>query len=434
MKKLFAIIKDKYLNDSLDFRAQIFNLLALTGMVLGVVIGISCVITNAGAVNIAVNLLASIFALAMLEYSSRTGRYERCYLITIVAVFIIAFPVLFFTAGGYHSGTPSFFIFALVFTVFMLKGKSMYVLAVLELILYIGVCLIAYHYPQTVSFFDTERDMVTDIVVGFTATSSALGITVFRHTRIYDKKQNELTEANAALGRVNRMKTEFLGNVSHELKTPLTVISGYAQESAKKLSNLPGMEETERSMKLIASEADRLALMVSQILDVTRIDEGRMSVNIQPVFLPQILQITLQTYYPVFTKNNNSLELARGSGSPTVLCDPQRVAQVLVNLIGNAARHTHDGKIIISVNVAEGFAEISVADTGEGISPERQADLFERFNTSAKSKDTRSGRETGTGLGLFICKHIVEEHGGQITVESEGGKGTTVRFTLPLQS
>jgi signal transduction histidine kinase len=177
-----------------------------------------------------------------------------------------------------------------------------------------------------------------------------------------------------------------------------------------------------------------MALMVSQILDVTRIEEGRMSFELRPASLSQLLQTTLQTYYPVFAKNNNTLEIARGGGSPVALCDPQRVSQVLVNLISNAARHTHNGKITIGLKETGSFAEVSVSDTGEGIPPERRAELFGRYKTAGKSKDARAGRETGTGLGLYICKHIVEEHGGKITLESETGKGTTVRFTLPLQS
>ncbi len=437
MKRRLTQWIEKYLNDQLDLREQIFHLLILIGMTLGVVIGISSFFTNAGTLSIVVNLLTSVAAFSMLEYSSRTGQNKRLYLISVILVFLIAFPVLFFTSGGPHGGTPSFFVFALVFTVFMLEGKTMVIVAALELIVYIGICVIAYRYPGTVMYFETERDTILDIIIGFTVASAALGITANRYARIYDKKQKQLAEANAALDRINHMKTQFLGNISHELKTPLAVISGYAQANEKSLSDLPhnpNLAEMERSMRLIASEADRLALMVTQVLDVTRIEEGRMSFNMQPAPLSRILHNTLQTYYPVSEKNGNTLAVARGGASPTVVCDPERISQVLVNLISNAARHTHNGEITIGVAETDGFAEVSVTDTGEGIPPDRRAQLFERYKTSVKSKDARAGRETGTGLGLYICKHIVEEHGGQISLASEVGKGTTVRFTIPLHS
>lgn len=227
------------------------------------------------------------------------------------------------------------------------------------------------------------------------------------------------------LEEINRLKTEFLANISHELKTPLTVISGYAQENEKNAADDPAIAH---SMKLISSEADRLALMVSQVLDVSRIDEGRMGFDVSPCSLPRIVQDTLSTYYPVFRKNNNRLTVARNAADPVVLCDASRVVQVLVNLIANASRHTHDGTIVISITQTEHVAEVSVSDTGEGIAPENMHTLFERYKTRAG----RGGPEAGTGLGLYLCKYIVEAQGGTIGVTSEPNMGTTVRFSLPL--
>ena len=243
-----------------------------------------------------------------------------------------------------------------------------------------------------------------------------------RHTRM------------TALELINRMKTEFMGNVSHELKTPLTVMSGYAQYSQKTLADMPDMVEVENRMKLITSEADRLALMVTQILDVTRIEEGQMAIDPRPTSLTTIIQRTVNTYYPVFAKNNNRLIIARGGEAPNVLCDEARVSQVLVNLISNAAKHTRDGDITISTEVGESYVAVTVADTGEGIAAERLPLLFERFRSySGKDETNRAGRETGTGLGLFICKHIIDAHGGEIEVTSIEGEGTMVRFTLPTE-
>ncbi len=227
------------------------------------------------------------------------------------------------------------------------------------------------------------------------------------------------------LEKINQLKTEFLANISHELKTPLTVISGYAQENEKKSADAPDIAH---SMKLISSEADRLALMVSQVLDVTRIDEGRMSFDVCPCSLSRIVQDTLSTYYPAFRKNNNQLTVARNAADPVVLCDAARVSQVLVNLISNASRHTHDGTINIAIAQTGVVAEVSVSDTGEGIAPENMATLFERYKTRAGGGDPK----TGTGLGLYLSKCIVEEQGGTICVQSEPNVGTTVRFTLPL--
>ncbi|MDL2272957.1 sensor histidine kinase [Oscillospiraceae bacterium OttesenSCG-928-G22] len=235
-----------------------------------------------------------------------------------------------------------------------------------------------------------------------------------------------------ALARINELKTEFLANISHEMKTPLAVMSGYAQDSQKTLQDSPEYAEVEQGMKLIASEADRLALMVGQVLDVSKIDEGRMSLDAQLHSITEIIQGTLNLYAPVFGKGGNRIAFAPEEDLPSVLCDRDRTAQVLVNLLSNAARHTHEGTITVSAEKADDFVRVTVADTGEGIPPEQMPQLFERYKSGAKK--ARGGKETGTGLGLFICKHIVEAQGGGITVESDPGKGTSVALTIPAHS
>ncbi|MCL2748158.1 MAG: HAMP domain-containing histidine kinase [Oscillospiraceae bacterium] len=247
-----------------------------------------------------------------------------------------------------------------------------------------------------------------------------------------------------SLEQINRLKTEFLGDMSHELKTPLAVMSGYAQHSQKSLADRPGMSEVEGHMKLIASEADRLALMVSQILDVTRIEEGRMILAPRPASLDRIIQNTVNTYCPVFAINNNKLRIEGCGDLPDVRCDIHRVTQVLVNLISNAAKHTRDGLITILAEVSGAFVAISVTDTGEGIAAARLPYLFDRYRShdsensgsnENKEKPREAGAaETGTGLGLYICKHIVEAHGGEITVKSAEGQGASLRFTLPIHA
>lgn len=240
-------------------------------------------------------------------------------------------------------------------------------------------------------------------------------------------------EEKALLERLGKLKTEFLGNVSHELKTPLTVISGYAQYSQKILAETPGMSEVENNIKLIGSEADRLALMVTQILDSVRIEEGRMMMDARSSSIAAIIQRTVNTYYPLFAKNNNVLKIEHSASLPNVFCDENRISQVLVNLISNAAKHTRDGEIKVSTEALDSYIAVTVSDTGEGIAPECLPHLFERFKSYTGEEEARAGLETGTGLGLYICKHIIQTHGGEITVSSHIGEGTAVSFTLPVE-
>lgn len=242
--------------------------------------------------------------------------------------------------------------------------------------------------------------------------------------------EQKLEAEKAALEKLNQMKTEFLGNVSHELKTPLTVMSGYAQTTRQMAEHnaLKDGGEVVRRMKIISSEAERLALMVGQILDVTRMEEGHMSVNREACWIEEIICSAIDTHYPVLNENGNRLEINLQQSLPQVLADPVRISQVIVNLVANASRFTVGGVIMVSVGEKDNYIVVSVSDNGEGIDAEQLPHVFERYNNREKS----GGKNTGTGLGLYICRHIVEQHGGRIWAESERGAGTRISFTLPV--
>lgn len=243
--------------------------------------------------------------------------------------------------------------------------------------------------------------------------------------------EQKLETEKTALESLNRMKTEFLGNVSHELKTPLTVISGYAQTTkqlAEKSDTLEA-DQVSRRMTLISSEAERLSLMVGQVLDVTRMEEGRMVMESVRCYADEIIHAAVETHYPILNKNRNRLDIRMESGLPAIHADPARISQVIVNLISNAVRFTTDGIITISAKNKDEKILVCVSDTGVGITAGQLPHLFQRYGKKQKSG---GGQDTGTGLGLYICKHIVEQHGGEIWLESREGSGTSVFFTLPL--
>lgn len=230
-----------------------------------------------------------------------------------------------------------------------------------------------------------------------------------------------------ALENLNRLKTEFLANVSHELKTPLTVVSGHAQMSRNQLQGNENHAVREK-MRIIAAEADRLALMVGQILDLTRIEEGRMKLEKRLCHLDELIHQAVETHFPILNKNGNRLEIQLERSLPTLLLDSGRLTQVLVNLIANALHYTSQGVITVDARQNGDWVELSVSDTGAGIPPEELPRLFSRFHSPKRREN-----DTGTGLGLYLCKHLVEEHGGKITAESSLGEGTKITVFLPLE-
>jgi len=282
-------------------------------------------------------------------------------------------------------------------------------------------------------FGDGPNMPISEIAMLVFVLAQTISLLQMNNRVLVEAKETEqkLAVEKSALEKINRLKTEFLGNVSHELKTPLTVMSGYAQ-TTKQLAQKSGVldnVEVSRRMTLISSEAERLSLMVGKILDVTRMEEGRMVMESIRCYVDEIIHTSVETHYPILNKNQNRLDIHIESGLPAIYADPARISQVIVNLISNAVRFTVDGVITISAKKENDKVLICVADTGVGISEERLSQIFERYTIKQKSS---GGQDTGTGLGLYICKHIVEQHGGEIWLESIKGKGTSVFFTLSL--
>ncbi|MDL2258806.1 HAMP domain-containing histidine kinase [Eubacteriales bacterium OttesenSCG-928-K08] len=422
MKRLMQMLFNKDLN----LRVRVFNVLALVGGTLGIIAAFSGALAGLDLPNILVNLAASAVAAVLLWYSSYSGRYQLCYMITIVVVFLLFFPILFFTSGGYYSGMAAYFVFAMVFTAFMLDGKKLYITMGLEIAVYCATCLLGYYKPELIIPFDDEWSIMLDNIIGFLVAGIALSIVMLLLLRMYKGHQQLLEERNAALEELDRMKTQFLGDISHELKTPITAMSGYAQLLQKGLKELPVQQALAAQAQQIASEAENLTLKIGRVLDMTAIEEDRFQIVRKPCYVDEIIHGAIAARFSVLNKNDSRLEVRVPSGLPPVLADDAAVARVILNLLSNAARHTKAGNIIVFAQDMKDFISITVQDDGEGIDATRLPYVFERYHTVAQGG--------GTGLGLFVCKHIVEKHGGQIHVESEPNKGTKAVFTLPVST
>jgi PAS domain S-box-containing protein len=225
-----------------------------------------------------------------------------------------------------------------------------------------------------------------------------------------------------------RAKTEFVSTVSHELRTPMTSIKGYADLLLMgAVGSLTG--EQQRFLTIIKSNTDRLTLLVNDLLDISRIESGRLILTPRVVRVGDLIAQIITAMGARATERNLDLHSDLPSVLPEVFVDPDRVIQVLTNLVGNACRYTpSDGEVVVSARAHGDEVHISVRDTGIGISEEDQPRLFSRF---FRSEDPLVQDAPGTGLGLSITKSLVEMHGGRIWVESELGEGSTFTFTLP---
>ena len=252
----------------------------------------------------------------------------------------------------------------------------------------------------------------------------------------------ELKEANRKLEEADRIKTEFLSTVSHELRTPLAAVLGFAKIISKRFDtvifpNLRLEEDTVRASVLkvkknintIISEGERLTDLINDLLDVTKIEAGKVEWEMKPVSVAEIIKLASDITSSTFEQHGLELECDVEDDLPEITGDKYRLEQVLINLFSNAIKFTENGYIRCRAWMINSEILISVKDTGEGINKDDQESVFEKFRqVSIVPKD----KPRGTGLGLPICKEIVNRHGGRIWVESEPGKGSTFSFTLPV--
>ena len=222
------------------------------------------------------------------------------------------------------------------------------------------------------------------------------------------------------LTELSKLRSSFYADVSHEMKTPLTVISSNAQFVAMQMSKGIISEELLVDLEDISNEARRLARMVTGLVSLNRVqDAGTVFVPLSP---NAVVEDTVRMYHLLTEKNGNALQMHMEENLPLIMGNADQLSQVLINLVSNANRHTRQGLIVVRATWVEPFIRIEVEDTGEGVPPDLLPHVFERF--------TR-GDGAGIGLGLAICKTIIEAHGGEMDIQSITGQGTKVWFLLP---
>jgi signal transduction histidine kinase len=227
---------------------------------------------------------------------------------------------------------------------------------------------------------------------------------------------------------ISRMKSEFVSNVSHELKTPLALIRLFGETLESGIVN----DERKRQefYSIIRKESERLTHLINNVLDFSRMDTGSKEYNFKEADIVEVVRSTLEAYKFHIRDNGFKIESELPDESITLKIDKDAISQVLLNLFNNAVKYSEEKKyILVKVCRNSNSALISVTDHGVGIPKEELKKIFDKFYrvSNAKTRETR-----GTGLGLTLAKHVIEAHGGEVQVESEPGKGSRFTVTIPL--
>jgi signal transduction histidine kinase len=237
----------------------------------------------------------------------------------------------------------------------------------------------------------------------------------------------DLAVAHEQLMRVNEMKTSFLANVSHEFRTPLSSIRSFSEL----LLSYDDPTVQRDFLEIINHESERLTRMVNDVLDITRIESGNMSWNMTEVNVERLALEAARTYVPVMERHNLRFVTEVGPNLPTIRGDWDRLSQVLANLLDNAMKFTRKGQVTLTAGVVGSEVQIAIADTGFGIAQRHQSDIFEKFHQVG---EVLTDKPRGAGLGLSICREIVDHHHGRIWVESEAGRGSRFVVALPVMA
>jgi signal transduction histidine kinase len=255
------------------------------------------------------------------------------------------------------------------------------------------------------------------------------------YTRELAVHNEELAIRNLEVEHANRLKTEFLASMSHELRTPLHTIVGFSELLGEELQGALN-EKQKRFVEHIHRDSLHLLELINDILDLSKIEAGRMELRLEPLDLASVIEESLSSIRPLGQAKSLTIQAPIGPLS-VVQADRLRMKQILMNLLSNAVKFTPSGgririeaSLVRDDQLKDHFVEVSVSDTGVGIPPQEHAAIFDIFHQVGA---TTKGVREGTGLGLAITKRLVEEHGGTITVASEPGKGSRFTFTIPAR-
>ncbi|QJB56407.1 PAS domain-containing sensor histidine kinase [Pseudodesulfovibrio sp. zrk46] len=286
------------------------------------------------------------------------------------------------------------------------------------------------HYLETHTYpvFDESGNMPQIII-------SIMDVSERKRAEIAIVEAKEMAEATSSL------MSEFLETTSHELRTPMTSVQGFAKLSLKSFQNTfvpmvdnnPSLassaERIEENLSIIISESDRMTALINNQLDLSKLQSGTVEWHQSAVLPMDLLEKTENITSSLFIHSPVEFVVECDEGLPMLIADGDKLLQVMLNLVSNAVKFTEQGTIVCKAALGQGAVVFSVSDTGKGIPLDQQDAVFDKFK-QIKTKET--GKPAGTGLGLAITKKIVEHHGGEIWIESEEGKGSTFFFTIPL--
>lgn len=421
--------KSKLLNFLLpsgrDIRVSVFNILAICGAVVSLITAICNWMMGFNMASVVTCFVSVFVSLGLMIYAGKTGNFRFAMVLTVVIIFLGFFTYLFLNTGGINSGFPYFFVFAVVFTAFLLDGAVMPILVVIELVWYGLLCFYTYYYPVADAPSTEGLGYVSDVVLCETLVSAILAVSMFFQMKLYRKKQDELNEAIRVAEEANKAKSDFLAKMSHDIRTPLNMIMAMNEMIVSNTSS----EQIREWVNDSNVSGQILLSLIDDMLDLTRIEAGRMTLLSQPWNAPFAFDEIAKVWQLQAGKKGLKFNYTIKPSVPEYLMgDVGVIRKIVNNLLSNAVKYTKKGNVSLLVMYDEDSLIIVVKDTGIGIAPDYLKKIFKPFERGIQD----IYRETsGSGLGLAIVKELVDALSGTIDCSSILGKGTEFTVIMP---
>lgn len=442
MPRFLSYLHDLIMSDELDVKHKLQNML-LTISIVGSGISVLIVfLLNESLMSKALSTFC-LLSLIIAFYISAVRRKKTAgTMIVFIVINLIIFPLMFYFNGGVYSGVPIWLTFGLIYPWLVCEGAMCIVMFVLNAIMTV-VCFGVQYWLPELFIVPTSRDLtqwiIIDSVQVIILVAAILGIAIKYQVYIYNQQQKKMLEQEKQLrdamslsDKSNAAKTDFLVRMSHEIRTPINAVLGM-DEMILRESN----DETILGYATNIQSAGQLLLaVINDVLDFSKIESGKLELIPAEYSIQQMMNDCYNMIIMRAEKKNLLLEIHNDPNMPSRLIgDEIRVRQMIINLLTNAVKYTSAGKITMTLGFQrisddKIILKVSVRDTGMGISPENQQELFSDFN---RLDETNTRNIEGTGLGLSITKRLVDKMEGKIGVESTLGVGSIFRFEIPQQ-
>ncbi len=425
IKRVIKRIK-VYINDpSIDLKDRLFMLLSVA-VLFALFAAVICGIIMHEPVSATIStLFGALFFAGYVLYAFVKNRIEQARVVIAVILIFIFLPAMFFTNGGVNGGAPVWLLLGCLYVVMTLDGKLQMLMSIFNVVVMIACWIIAYRFPYLVTEYSREGNYF-DTISALIIVSNIFVIMIGFQTRLYLKENESAEEKSKELTELNKAQSRFFSSMSHEIRTPINTVLGLNEII---LRQEDASEEIKKDARNIQGAGKMLLALINDILDVSKIEAGKMDIVPVNYNVPSLLSEIVNMIWLKAEEKGLKFEVDIDPDVPeTLFGDEVRIKQILINLLNNAVKYTREGTVGMHMecDFTEGSGEallrISVSDTGMGIKPEALPHLFDTF----KRVDEEKNRHIeGTGLGLSIVKQLVELMYGEITVNSVYGQGST---------